>query len=64
MKLQEYVNELTDISSKKDYLKFELYNSIQEGDMTMVTHYYNMISEAEQLIGQLNDTIKKFSSLN
>lgn len=64
MYIQEYIDEITDMSSRGDYLKFELFDALQHQDIVRAVRYYNMLNETEEVIAQLSEIIEDFSSLN
>lgn len=64
MIIQQYIDEITDMSSKKDYLKFELYDALENGNTKLAVRYYNLLNESEEAIVQLCEIIEDFSSLN
>ena len=64
MQIQEIINELTDMSSKTDYLKYELHNALESGDALQAARYYNLINDAEETIVKLVEIVEDHSSLN
>lgn len=49
MQLDKIVEDLKEISTKKDYLKYCLNNAIEDRDMTQIIRYYKLIGDATKI---------------
>lgn len=63
-KINDLKEELLEQKHRRDYIRQELHNAIDDRDLGTIISRYYMLEEYEAVISDLCDEIDEYSSLN
>lgn len=62
--INELLDDLKDVEDRNQYLRFQLYEALQERDIEKAAKAYNLINEGEIIICEITPVIENYVLLN